>query len=175
MPRFEGFFSTIPEEPKPKPFDPKGATTFSEGVHVGYRWFDKQKIAPIFPFGHGLSYTKFAYSELKTEATSDGGLDVSFEIRNTGEANGDDVPQVYLGAPKHQSKGPDFAVRALAAFERVHLDAGQSQTINLHVPLRRLQYWSEKENKWIKAAGPREIAVGGSSRDLPLSGEVNVQ
>jgi beta-glucosidase len=152
-----------------------GATTYSEGVHVGYRWFDKQKIAPLFPFGYGLSYTKFAYSELKTEAASDGGLDVSFKIKNTGDVSGDDVPQVYLGAPMRRPKGADFATRALATFQRVHVDAGQSQTINLHVPPRRLQYWAETDKSWIKAAGAREIAVGGSSRDLPLSTEVDIQ
>jgi beta-glucosidase len=173
--RLEEYAATDPAHPERSSAGVNGVTTFSEGVHVGYRWFDKQKIVPLFPFGHGLSYTRFAYSELKTEPASDGGLDVSFEIKNTGAISGDDVPQVYLGAPKRPPKGADFAVRALAAFERVHLDAGQSQTINLHVPLRRLQYWSEAENKWIKAAGVREIAVGSSSRDLPLSGEVDVQ
>src|SRR5207344_1467234 len=117
-----------------------GATTFSEGVHVGYRWFDKQKTAPLFPFGYGLSYTTFAYSDLKAIPAKNGGLDVSFELKNTGNTASDEVPQVYLGEPSQRPAGADFAVHALAAFERVHLDAGQSQSLAIHVPLRSLQY-----------------------------------
>jgi beta-glucosidase len=65
-------------------------------------------------------------------------------------------------------------VRALAAFRRVHLDSGQSQSVTIHLPLRRFQYWSRAEGKWVKAAGPREIMVGGSSRDLPLDASVSI-
>src|SRR4029077_2224803 len=148
---------------------------FSEGVNVGYRWFDKQKIAPQFPFGFGLSYTRFAYSGLKVVPASDGGLDVSFEVKNTGGVEGDEVPQVYLGAPAQRPKGADFPVHALAAFERIHLDAGQSQGVSVHVPLRRLECWSSAEGKWIKATGAREVLVGGSSRDLPLSAKTTIQ
>jgi len=144
-------------------------------VHVGYRWFDKQKIDPLFPFGFGLSYTKFDYSGLKIASAPDGGLDVSFQIKNAGSVAGDEVPQVYLGAPAQRPNGVDFAVHALAAFDRVHLHAGQSQAVSLHIPPRRLQSWSTSENKWIKPAGPREVLVGGSSRNLPLSGQVNIQ
>ena len=142
---------------------------------MGYRWFDKQKTEPLFPFGFGLSYTSFDYSGLNVKPAADGGLDVSFQLRNTGTVAGDEVPQVYLGAPSQRPKGADFAVHALAAFDRVHLDAGQSQTISMHVPLRRLEYWSSAENKWIKAAGSREVLVGSSSRELPLSSKVSIQ
>jgi beta-glucosidase len=150
-------------------------TTFSEGVNVGYRWFDKQKTEPLFPFGFGLSYTSFDYSGLNVKPAADGGLDVSFQLRNTGSVAGEEVPQVYLGAPSQRPKGADFAVHALAAFDRVHLDAGQSQAVSMHVPPRRLEYWSPTENKWIKAAGSREVLVGSSSRELVLSSKVNIQ
>jgi beta-glucosidase len=86
-----------------------GKTTFSEGILVGYRWFDAQKIEPLYPFGFGLSYTTFEYSGLKVTNARDGGLDVSFRLRNCGAIAGDEVPQVYMdapqapGAPQHNS------------------------------------------------------------------------
>jgi beta-glucosidase len=173
--RLEDYPATDPAHPERSSRGANGATTYSEGVHVGYRWFEKQKIAPVFPFGFGLSYTTFSYSDLKTVPASDGGLDASFQLKNTGSVAGDEVPQVYLGAPNPRPKGADFAVRALAAFDRVHLDAGQSQFITLQIPLRRLQYWSRAEGKWVKATGPRDVLVGGSSHDLPLDASVDIR
>ncbi len=173
--RLEDYAATDPAHPERSAKGVNGATTFSEGVNVGYRWFDKQKTVPLFPFGSGLSYTNFAYSGLKVADAADGGLDVSFEIKNVGAAAGDEVPQVYLGAPAQRPKGTDFVVHALVAFDRIHLDVGQSQTVSLHVPLRRLECWSSAENKWIKPTGSREVLVGASSRDLPLTGKVVIQ
>jgi beta-glucosidase len=173
--RLEDYPATDPVHPERSSGGANGATTFSEGVYVGYRWFDKQKIAPVFPFGFGLSYTTFAYSGLKAVPASDGGLDVSFQLKNTGSVAGDEVPQVYCGAPNPRPGGADFAVRSLGAFERVHLDAGQSQPVTVHIPLRRLQYWSTAEGKWVKAAGRRDVLVGGSSRDLVLTASVDIR
>jgi len=173
--RLEDYAATDPAHPERSAKGVNGATTFSEGVNVGYRWFDQQKIEPLYPFGFGLSYTKFAYSDLKVANAADGGLDVSFDVRNTGSVAGDEVPQVYLGAPTERPKGTDFAVHALAAFDRIHLDAGQSQTVKLHLARRRLECWSSAEGKWLRPAGARETLVGGSSRDLPLSAKVNIQ
>jgi beta-glucosidase len=172
--RVEDYPATDPVHPERSAAGVNGVTTFSEGIQVGYRWFDQQKIAPLFPFGYGLSYTTFAYSGLKTAPASDGGLDVSFQLKNSGRVDSDEVPQVYLGAPANKPKGADFAVHALAAFDRVHVDAGQTQSITIHVPLRRFQYWSDAENKWVTAAGPRAVMVGGSSRDLPLEANVSI-
>ena len=141
-------------------------TTFSEGVNVGYRWFDKENIAPLFAFGHGLSYTTFDYSGLKVEKASDGGLEVKVHIKNTGGVESDEVPQVYLGAPSEVPAGVQFPVRALVAFDRIHLGAGESKTVTLHVDPRQLQYWSTKDGAWQTATGKRTISVGASSRDL---------
>jgi beta-glucosidase len=173
--QLEDYAATDPAHPERSSGGVNGTTTFSEGIHVGYRWFDKQKIAPVFPFGYGLSYTTFAYSDLKTVPASDGGLDVTFQLKNTGNVASDEVPQIYLGAPAKRTKGVDFAVHALAAFDRIHLEAGQSHSVSIHVPLRRLQYWSTAEGKWVKATGPRDVLVGGSSRDLPLTASVSLQ
>jgi beta-glucosidase len=172
--RLEDYPATDPAHPERSAAGVDKKTTFSEGVHVGYRWFEEQKIAPQFPFGFGLSYTKFAYSGLKVVAAPEGGLDVSVEVKNTGGVAGDEVLQVYLGAPEQRPKEVDFPVHALAAFDRIHLDAGQSQTVSVHVPVRRLECWSSAEGKWIKATGTREVLVGGSSRDLPLSAKATI-
>lgn len=144
-------------------------TTYSEGVNVGYRWFDKENIQPLFPFGHGLSYTTFDYSALNVAKSSDGGLDVKVSIKNTGTMTSDEVPQVYLGAPSEIPDGVQFPVRALVAFDRIHLAPGESKNVTLHVPERQLQYWSTKEQKWETATGKRTVSVGGSSRNLRLN------
>ncbi len=172
--RLEDYPATDPKYPERSSKGVDGKTTYSEGVNVGYRWFDKQKIEPLFPFGYGLSYTHFDYSGLKVAPTSDGGLDISFALKNAGPVASDEVPQVYLGNPANVQAG-DFPLHALAAFDRVHVDAGQSANLTIHVPLRRLQYWSAKEDAWVKAMGPREVLVGGSSRDLPLTTKVTIQ
>ena len=116
-----------------------GKTTYSEGIFVGYRWFDQQNLTPMFPFGFGLSYTSFQYSGMKVVRAKDGGLDVSFTVKNAGRVAGDEVSQIYLGAPKNPPAGAQFAVKALAQFERVTLAPGQSKSLTLHVEPRRLQ------------------------------------
>ncbi len=166
--RLEDYPATDPQHPERSFKGVDGKTTYSEGVNVGYRWFDKEAIAPLFPFGHGLSYTTFAYSDLKVEKASDGGLDVRLSIKNAGRADSDEVPQAYLGAPSEIPAGVQFPVRALVAFDRVHLAAGEAKTVSLHVAPRQLQYWSTKDGKWVTAKGRRTLNVGASSRDLRL-------
>jgi beta-glucosidase len=147
----------------------KGKTVYSEGIFMGYRWYDHQNLEPLYPFGYGLSYSRFEYSALNVTRAADGGLDVKFSLRNAGNVASDEVPQVYLGAPERQpGGGVQFAVHALAAFDRVHLDAGQTREISLHVPLRSLEYWSTASDRWMLASGPRKVCVGTSSRDLRL-------
>jgi beta-glucosidase len=147
----------------------EGKTTYSEGIFMGYRWFDRQKLTPLFPFGYGLSYSAFVYSKPKVVRASDGGLDVSFSLRNAGKIAGDEVPQVYLGPPDAVPAGARFAIRALAAFDRVRVEAGQSRNVTLHVPLRRLQSWSAPEGRWVTATGARPVYVAASSRDVRLT------
>ena len=160
--------ATDPKHPERSMKGVDGKTTYSEGVNVGYRWFDKENIAPLFGFGHGLSYTKFEYSDLKVEKASDGGLDVRVQIKNAGAVESDEVPQVYLSAPGEVPTGVQFPVRALVAFDRVHLGAGEAKTVTLHVQPRQLQYWSTADTKWVTATGKRKLSVGTSSRDLRL-------
>jgi beta-glucosidase len=167
------YAATDPRYPERSHQGMGGKTTFSEGVNVGYRWFDKQKVEPLFAFGHGLSYTTFAYSGLKVEKAKDGGLDVHVDIKNTGSMDSDEVPQVYLGAPSEIPAGVQFPVRALASFDRVRIAAGESKTVTLHVAERQLQYWSTADGKWMTATGKRTLSVGASSRDLRVEQAIN--
>jgi beta-glucosidase len=167
------YAATDPKYPERSKNGVDGKTTYTEGVNIGYRWFDKQNTEPLFAFGHGLSYTTFDYSGLAVKKASDGGLDVTVTIKNTGSRDSDEVPQVYLGAPGNIPDGVEFPVRALAAFDRVSIKMGASRSVTLHVAPRQLQYWSTKENKWVTASGKRTVSVGGSSRDLRLHQEID--
>ncbi len=145
-----------------------GKTVFSEGVNVGYRWFDRRDLAPLFPFGYGLSYTRFDYSALRIAKASDGGIDVSARVHNTGDVDGDEVAQVYLGAPAEHPPGVQFPVRKLVGFDRVFLKVGEVRTVRVHVPLRQLQSWSAGGHRWVVVGGRRIVGIGASSRDIRL-------
>jgi beta-glucosidase len=166
--RLEDYPATDPAHPERSAKGVEGKTIFSEGVDVGYRWFDKQKIEPLFPFGYGLSYSTFSYSGLRVMRASDNGLDISVRLRNTGKVSGDEVPQVYLDAPERRPEGVQFAVRTLVAFDRVSLRPGETREVAMHVAPRSLEYWSIAENRWIRS-GSRRVNVGSSSRNLKLS------
>jgi beta-glucosidase len=165
--------ATNPKFPERSKKGVDGKTTYSEGVHVGYRWFDKEGIASLYSFGFGLSYTTFDYSGMAVKKASDGGLDVTVTIKNSGGMDSDEVPQVYLGAPSNIPEGVQLPVRALAAFDRVHINRGESRPVALHVAPRQLQYWSTREGKWITAAGKRTVSIGSSSRNLLLNQEID--
>ena len=164
--------ATSPAHPERSAAGVGGKTTYSEGVLVGYRWFDDQKIEPLFPFGYGLSYTQFAMSGLKVKSKSDGGATVSIHVKNTGSATGDAVPEVYLKAPENKPEGAQFAPTTLVAFDRVTLAPGEEREVTLQVAPRAFQYWSTGMKMWMKPAGKRTVLAGGSSRDLPLTAEI---
>jgi beta-glucosidase len=147
----------------------KGA--YSEGIFVGYRWYDQEKIEPLFPFGFGLSYTTFAYTNVAAKRSGNG-YDVTFTLKNTGTREGVEVPQVYVGPP---SKPPvPMAVKALAGFDRVTLAPGATKQVRVHVDARSLSYWSTKDHAWKVAGGRRTIMVGASSRDIKLKTDVTL-
>ena len=142
-----------------------GTATYSEGIFVGYRWVDQGNMSPLFPFGYGLSYSAFEYSGLKVNPTN-GGVDVSFNVRNTGKQSADEVPQVYLGPPSDPSSGAQFALKSLAGFDRVTVSPGQTKSVTIHVPLRQFQYWSVANNAWGLPSGARTVFLAASSRDI---------
>jgi beta-glucosidase len=149
----------------------EGQATYDEGIFVGYRWYDAENIEPLFPFGHGLSYTTFAYDGLKVQPAGDG-LDVTFRVRNTGSVPGVEVPQVYLGPPSDPPV--PMAVRQLVGFDRVALGPGERREVTVHIDARQLSYWSVDANAWMRAAGERTVFVGASSRDLRLQAPVAI-
>lgn len=141
---------------------PSGSV-YAEGIAVGYRGYDQRKIEPLYPFGHGLSYTRFEYSDLAVT-----GEDVTVTVRNAGSRAGTEVVQVYLG-PAANAPVP-MAPRALAGFERVELEPGRSKRVTIRMGVRALSYWSVERHGWVVAAGRRAVYVGSSSRDIRLSG-----
>jgi beta-glucosidase len=164
--RLEDYPSTDPKYPERSVKGVNGLTTFSEGVLVGYRWFDAQHIDPLWAFGYGLSYTQFSLSNFSASRDADGGATVTVNVRNTGSVAGDAVPQIYLDAPQQQIEGVAFAPRTLAGFDRVTLAPGESKSISIKLAPRAFQYWSVKDTKWDTPTGSRQLHVGFSSRDL---------
>jgi len=137
--------------------------TYSEGIAVGYRWYDQQNIEPLFPFGHGLSYTRFEYSGLSVQRVANG-FDVTFTVRNTGPREGSEVPQAYLG-PVEKPPVP-MVPKSLVGFRRIELAPGHAASVTFHVNSRQLSYWSTDTHGWITARGKRQILVGASSCDI---------
>jgi beta-glucosidase len=147
-----------------------GHVRYGEGLFVGYRWFDARDAVVAFPFGHGLSYTEFAYSKLAVRA-EESGLVVTVTVKNVGDRAGREVVQVYSGLP---GSAVVRAPRELKAFASVLLEAGESREVPLEIPRQDLAYWETRLDSWIVESGSYEIAVGASSRDLRLTGSVDV-
>ncbi|MFB7981330.1 glycoside hydrolase family 3 protein [Streptomyces vinaceus] len=148
-----------------------GRQEYGEGVHVGYRWYDAQRVAPLFPFGHGLSYTTWEYENLGVRPARDG-LRVEFTVRNTGRRKGTEVAQVYVG-PSAELK-LDQPVRALAGYRRLTLEPGESQRVVLDIDARALSSWDPEAHAWVLGSGRREVFAGRSSRELHLKAKAVV-
>jgi beta-glucosidase len=140
---------------------------YSEGLKVGYRWFDSEGIEPLFPFGYGLSYTTFGYSGLKAKAKR-GTATISFTLKNTGARHGAEVAQVYVGFPRWTGEPP----RQLKGFQKVDLGDGASTRVTVGLNRRAFAYWDERTKGWRVGRGCYAIYVGGSSRSLPLKASV---
>ena len=144
---------------------------YKEGVFVGYRWYDAMGIEPAFPFGLGLSYTSFAYRNLKISSTPGGGAVVQFNVKNTGTRRGTDVAQLYLGLPSLPPAAPQ-PPRALKGFARVDLAPGESTRVQIVLDARAFSYWNAAADGWAVAPGCYRVMVGRSSRDIRLEGVV---
>jgi len=138
---------------------------YSEGLKMGYRWYDAQNITPLFPFGHGLSYTRFSYSGISTRSNSDGSVTVGFTLKNTGARAGAEVAQVYAGLPAAAGEPP----KRLVAWEKVQLAAGESKAVSITVKPERLSIWNATTHRWQTLSGGYNFVVGGSSRDSAQS------
>jgi beta-glucosidase len=137
--------------------------TYSEHLLVGYRWFDAMGIKPLFPFGYGLSYTTFNFSNLHVRPTEHGAR-VSFDLTNTGQRGGADVAQVYVGDPPSTGEPP----RQLKGFQKVSLDPGETQRVRIWLPEVSFAHWDTTASTWMVSSGDYGIYVGDSSANLPL-------
>jgi beta-glucosidase len=155
------------------PFDNVSLAVTYDYLH-GYRWVDDLGIDPLFPFGFGLSYTTFAYSNLtlsRTTLAPDGRLRVTADVTNTGGVAGDEIVQLYVG---YQGSGVIRAVRDLEAFARVHLEPGETRTVPLVVRAADLAYYDVGSGTWEVEPLTYDVGVGRSSRDLPLQGTFTI-
>ena len=154
--------------------DSKNNAYYTEELLVGYRWFDTKNIKPLFPFGHGLSYTTFQYTDIKTDKakyTPDETIKVSVNITNRGKTDADEVVQVYVHRVKTKVF---FPYKELKAFERVSLKAGETKTLRLEIPVKNLRYWDEAKYNWVLEKGKIRILVGTSSGDIRLITQVGI-
>jgi beta-glucosidase len=156
---------------------PEGQTPhvkYAEGVFIGYRYYASSTNKPLFPFGFGLSYTKFSFSELKlspSSVPSGGSLEVSFDVTNTGNRTGAEVAEVYVGDPSAHMPRP---AKELKGFAKVRLSPGQHQHVSLVLDPRAFSYWSEESHDWRIDPGRFTVYVGASSEDTPLTADVNI-
>ena len=149
---------------------PKPVSKYTERFYVGYRWFDTKEIAPMYAFGHGLSYVDFAYGEPKATASKDA-VKVTFTLKNEGAMAADEVVQLYVSRPEAQVEWP---VKELKAFQRVSLGAGETKTVTLTVPVKDLRYWNEATGAWDLEHGQLQILVGSASDDIRVRTHVNI-
>lgn len=152
------------------------AIPYSEGVFVGYRGYDHNGVAPLFPFGFGLSYTTFSFSNLQVSPAGYDGtqpITVTFTVQNTGSVAGAEVAQLYVGEQNAPVPRP---IRELKGFQKINLQPGQSQTVTLQLNQRSFAYWNTNIEKWDAPKDTYNIWVGSSSQlsDLTLQGQVSV-
>ena len=141
-------------------------THYSEGVYVGYRWYSTQEIPVQFPFGHGLSYTTFEYSNAKAakpSMTAAGTLKVSVDVANTGSVDGAEVVQLYIADPEASIDRP---AKELKGFEKVWLKAGQKKTVTFEIDAEDLSYFDAEKHEWVAEPGEFQVLLGSSSEDL---------
>jgi beta-glucosidase len=168
FPRSQADIPTRTPEQFPGVTDAHGVpqSSYSEGLLVGYRWYDAKHIAPLFPFGFGLSYTSFEYSSLKVAATLAGTTvaTASIAVTNTGGRKGADVPQLYISAPASTGEPP----QQLEGYQKVSLAPGQRAQVSFPIDARALSYWSTAAHDWRVAAGCYGVAVGHNERDIVM-------
>ena len=149
-----------------------GHVRYGEGLFVGYRWYDARELEVAYPFGHGLSYTTFAYGDATASVGADGDVEVRVTITNTGAVAGREVVQVYTSLPASDVQRP---VRELKAFASVALEAGESREVVMAVRRQDLAYWNVRAQAWTVEGGDYVVDVAASSRDLRARATVSVE
>jgi len=144
---------------------------YTENLLVGYRWYDAMNVTPLFPFGHGLSYTSFLYSDLTVYQSSDSqNVSVEVTIQNTGSREGAETVQLYLGYPKSAGEPP----KVLRRFQKVLLFPTQSQIVAFELYPKDFSIWDVTTSDWSVAPGVYQIFAASSSRDIRLTGSVTI-
>ncbi len=146
-----------------------GKVYYGEGLFIGYRYYDKKEVAPLFPFGFGLSYTTFDYDSLRLSAEEiwlDDTLHISVDVTNTGQRAGQEVVQVYVRDVQARLQRPE---KELKAFAKVQLEPGECKTVTLAIGRDALAYYDDLAREWVAEAGAFEVLVGASSRDIRAS------
>ena len=151
---------------------PSGTVDYTEGIYVGYRGYEHNNITPQYPFGYGLSYTTFEYSDLSTRVRNGTKVSATFTVTNTGDVTGDAVPQVYAGTLPTDVPTPPVQ---LAGWDKITLEPGQSQQVTVPLDKQSLSYWDSYANQWIMPSGRVNISVGTSSTDLVLTDSARIR
>jgi len=168
---FPSSLSQVPAQTTAQWPGTSAGVTYSEGVKIGYRWYQSQNITPMFPFGYGLSYTTFSFSNLSVGAfNASGRATVTATVTNTGSKAGADVAQLYVSDPAASQDPPE----QLAGFQRVTLNPGQAATVTFPLTIHNLADFSPTDNAWEAQAGTYGISVGDSSASRPLSGTISL-
>ncbi|HET6301888.1 glycoside hydrolase family 3 C-terminal domain-containing protein [Microbacterium sp.] len=149
-----------------------GHVRYGEGLLVGYRWYDAKDLEVAFPFGHGLSYTTFAYGEASAAVTVDGDIEVAVAVTNTGPVAGREVVQVYTSLPVSSVQRPP---RELKAFASVALEPGETREVVVTVRRKDLAYWDIRTGGWVVERGAYAIEVAASSRDVRATTTVDIE
>ena len=149
---------------------PKPVSKYTERFYVGYRWFDTKNIEPMYAFGHGLSYVDFDYDDMKATAGKDA-VKVTFQLENEGNMPADEVVQLYVSRPESKVEWP---AKELKAFQRVSLNAGETKTVTLEIPMKDLRYWNEATNAWDLEHGKLLLQLGSASDDIRETAEVTI-
>ncbi|MBF6413986.1 glycoside hydrolase family 3 C-terminal domain-containing protein [Nocardia cyriacigeorgica] len=144
---------------------------YGEGIFVGYRWYDAREMAVSFPFGHGLSYTSFAYSDLSVQA-SESGLTVDITVTNTGDRRGREVVQIYTALPESAIARPPRELKGHALTDE--LEPGASQRVSIPIERESLAYWETRTEAWVVEGGTYRVMAGASSRDIRATADVEV-
>ncbi|WP_433706975.1 beta-glucosidase family protein [Paenibacillus illinoisensis] len=142
-----------------------GKLYYREGLFVGYRYYDRKELAPQFPFGHGLSYTTFSYTDLEVAQTNTG-VTVSFQLKNTGKRKGKEVVQLYVHDEECTWTRPE---KELKAFVKIELEPGEKRKITLDLEERDFSYYNTKYNRWVAETGYFQISLGSSSKDIRIT------
>lgn len=153
----------------------QGDVLYGERFFVGYRYYDERKIEPLFPFGYGLSYTNFEYSNLKVSSkntTDKEGLTVSLTVKNIGKVKGKEVVQLYVSDQESTLQRPE---KELKKFVKIELNPGEEKTVSFKLESNDFSYFDSKRNRWIAESGDYVISVGASSRDIRVSEKINLQ